>query len=365
MDNQTPPVTNQQTETSSVQSTPPAKAFLSAKIILLIITSLILIAGGGTYFVLNSKSKPKPAPIVFQAAPTSTPTPTVDPTASWKTYTDTIISFKYPNSWVFKSPPVLNASSYNISSPDQKYGGEGGALISGAILYDPVASKMILPNVTPDHAFDSRKADILESRTVNVGTSTGIVYKLQNTRTISFVFLIQNGGKSTGVGLETLSQNITTYQSIFDQIFSTFKFTDVSQVTDTSNWKRYTNAKGKYLLQYSPIFTFTEDASGNIAGNLLNNKVVIVTEPTVLSLSNYIDQKTWCISISSTTGKSFNLDSENSRRYDKTPCGITGSTDIYSVHKGIAYHINIETQQNFDVVQPIFDQILSTFKFTQ
>lgn len=133
----------------------------------------------------------------------------------------------------------------------------------------------------------------------------------------------------------------------------------------TADWKTYTNSKGKYSLQYPPTIAFIKDASGNAAGNLSNNKAVIATEPTVLSLSNYIDQKTWCLSISSTTRKAFNLNSQNSLRYDKTPCGITGSTDIYSVHNGIAYHIFIETQQNFDSVSPIFDQILSTFKFTQ
>ncbi|MEK7573805.1 MAG: hypothetical protein AAB531_05260 [Patescibacteria group bacterium] len=132
----------------------------------------------------------------------------------------------------------------------------------------------------------------------------------------------------------------------------------------TASWKTYINAKGKYSLQYPPTTAFIEDASGNATGNLSNNKVVIATEPTVLSLNNYIDQKTWCLSISSTTGKAFNLNSDNSLRFDKTPCGSTGSTDIYSVHNGIAYHIFIETQENFDKVQPIFDQILSTFKFT-
>lgn len=62
---------------------PPSKSFLSAKIILIVIL-LMIFAGGGTYLALNSKTKTEPT--VSKSTPTSAPTPTVDPTASWKTY---------------------------------------------------------------------------------------------------------------------------------------------------------------------------------------------------------------------------------------------------------------------------------------
>ena len=113
MDNQNPQPTNPPAEnpvqsTVSTQSTvtpPPSKSFLSTKIILLIVIFLILIAGGGTYLALNSK--PKTEPVVSKSTPTSASTPTPDPIASWKTYTNALygISFQYPKDGIVAVVP--------------------------------------------------------------------------------------------------------------------------------------------------------------------------------------------------------------------------------------------------------------------
>ena len=81
-------------------------------------------------------------------------------------------------------------------------------------------------------------------------------------------------------------------------------------------------------------------------------------------MNKYIDQNPTCASISSTNGKPYQIDSVNALRFDKNPCGLAGSTDIYMTHKGIGYHFSIPIQENYDKFVPTLNQILSTFKFT-
>ena len=51
-------------------------------------------------------------------------------------------------------------------------------------------------------------------------------------------------------------------------------------------------------------------------------------------------------------------------RYYNNPCGLSGSTDLYSISNGRAYHVSIGLQSNFSSIKPLIDNILSTFKFT-
>jgi len=382
MDNQSAEQTSPPVQTvPPVQPTPPvtpppSKSFLSGKLIILIVILLIIFAGGGAYFVLNSQNKP--VPTVSKAMPTSIPTPTTDPTASWKTYENKTFNYS------IKYPPVLIGEDGRI---DEIYNGNASIeyfkkpISAGSYphqigLYLASRSQNIDEYIGQIATGDGPPPQ-LQTAEINVGNVKG--KKVIGVPSANGEILILLPHPNSGIFAIVLNpyiqqgdNNEKEWIKSFDKILSTFKFTpasptggDANQTIDTSSWKTYTNTKGKYTLKYPPISIFTEDTNGNATGNLSNNKVVIATEPVALSLNNYIDQKTWCINISSTTGKAFNLDSENSLRFDKTPCGSTGSTDIYSVHNGIAYHIFIETQENFNTVQPIFDQILSTFKFTQ
>ncbi|MEK7558940.1 MAG: PsbP-related protein [Patescibacteria group bacterium] len=359
MDNQTAEPTNPPAQTvppvqpASSVTPPSSKSFLSGKLIILIVIFLIIFAGGGTYLALNFKSEPTP-PFVGGSPIKS---PESDPTATWKTYTNTTygFSFKYPKAWYTQEVPGWSTPGASISfyqngaTPTENYADTPTNTLLNVQLSKNTQTNEQFRNTAPQ-AYGYQK-------TLTIGGAPAFQIQAKtNTRQYYIKYSTAN--------LMILTAYTSEAVTALDVIVSSIKFTDASQAADTPTWKTYTNAKGKYSLQYPPTSTFTEDANGNATGNLSNNKVVIATEPTVLSLSNYIDQKTWCLSISSTTGKAFNLNSDNSLRFDKTPCGSTGSTDIYSVHNGIAYHIFIETQENFDKVQPIFDQILSTFKFT-
>ena len=131
----------------------------------------------------------------------------------------------------------------------------------------------------------------------------------------------------------------------------------------TANWKTYTGQN--YSMQYPADLTTTiSNSELNIKNKAGDFDLVIASEPTNLDLSNYVDQKSWCTSIKSSSGKTHTIDSENSLRFEKNPCGLAGSTDIYTVHNGTAYHFSIDTQETYEQNLPTLNQILSTFKFT-
>jgi hypothetical protein len=107
--NQQPPLPQQ-----PINSIPHPKS--KFKIILLIIF-LLLIVGGGVYLlgtnkiILISKYFQKPTPTSVPKSPTPTP----DPTANWKTYSNKEYGFeiKYPNTWSQKE---------FVSNPNQTFG---------------------------------------------------------------------------------------------------------------------------------------------------------------------------------------------------------------------------------------------------
>lgn len=101
----------------------------SKKVMMIIIAIVIVIAIGiAVYFLLFNK----PAPGAKTAIPTitkSVPTPTPDPTANWKTYTNPFYSFKYPETLTIMTEPAksiydvrLQNDDYNISFQTINFG---------------------------------------------------------------------------------------------------------------------------------------------------------------------------------------------------------------------------------------------------
>jgi hypothetical protein len=159
-------------------------------------------------------------------------------------------------------------------------------------------------------------------------------------------------------------QKITVATPVVSEVQKIPTPTPTVTQTDTSNWKTYTGATFtlKYPTEFSAITTGTTLNIKDLTGAF---NLAINNEPTNLDLNTYVDQKSLCTSIKSTSGKQYQINLENSLRFDKTPCGQVGSTDIYTVHKGTAYHFSIATQANYDSFVPTLNQMLSTFKFLQ
>lgn len=103
-------------ETLKISTSSDPKHFPKMLLIGLAAGLIIIIGAGIGYFLgVNNAQQPTPEPMVQVTQPSSTPTP--DPTANWKTYTNTAIgfSFKYPSSLKIANETSSSASLVDIS----------------------------------------------------------------------------------------------------------------------------------------------------------------------------------------------------------------------------------------------------------
>jgi hypothetical protein len=116
-----------QTQQGVIQPTPPTTPPVQPpkgkkSIVLMIAIHLIAVAVIGYFVYQNMQLKrqitlPQKTPI---ASTTPTALPTTDPTANWKTYTDSkwSFSFKYPSGWTYKlgeTNPITGLVTFNTN----------------------------------------------------------------------------------------------------------------------------------------------------------------------------------------------------------------------------------------------------------
>lgn len=240
-ENNIAPIANspQTTETQplTVDNRPKTSNFL---IILLSILLIISTASAGFFAYQTQKlvkelqgirSEEKVA--IATSEPTTEPVATdsseVDPTANWKVYSGDKFSFKYPNDWNFYQPQVEgNVFRLFVAPKDTiediaEMFGRGGGFGGGKFLTLTISEVDEIPTYKSDE----------------YQKYTSSLYKLDNINTTRyFVDALQDmPGLSAGDKTETIvfqkdSKNYLIslvdyqYKKIFDQILSTFKFTN-------------------------------------------------------------------------------------------------------------------------------------------
>ncbi|PWU23778.1 hypothetical protein C5B42_01995 [Candidatus Cerribacteria bacterium 'Amazon FNV 2010 28 9'] len=179
-------------------------------------------------------------------ASTSTPTPTVDPTANWKTYTNSDINFS------IKVPPELTAKMSSKVKELDLLNNQGHYVISLSQFSDAVQENYDL-NCSHLQKPDSSQNMNLTTPTSTMAPFVGEVvgYKRSPTQACwmvgsQFYFDVRNSDSSNG-GQPTVSDQE------FDQILSTLQF--INSQVDTSNWKTYVDTNNTLSLQYPPTWT--------------------------------------------------------------------------------------------------------------
>lgn len=249
--------------------------FVSLCILFLIIIPL-LISGGISVWQYAGAQK--------QQTKSSEQQKTQDETANWRTYADTQygFSFKYPTDWNTSKQgvyTVLDSSDYSgeiITSPI------GQKVTSGTRIF--ISPHENLKSFTPNQLVQDYVTQ--ENRKqITVGGVQGIVLDT----------VVEGGINETVIAL--VKNNFTymitrTYpesyknqnEKIFDQIISTFKFTDQNQTTDTSNLKTYTNTQYGFEVKY-PTDTRVLETNNYTTPALNTNKDIAVAIQT--TNSNY------------------------------------------------------------------------------
>ncbi len=188
----------------------------------IIVAVLIVLVGAGSY-VLGTKKTPTPTENKVVAQPSPTP---IDETTNWKTYSDQkyYYAIKYPNDWILKQTPsggilISSADSTHDSSVFPKKGAE---LIVWPNNNPPVTSFDFF--VDSQHTInlnnlDATMYEVSGAGIENKGITVAIKQKDNNYLTIDFYY--EQSRKEE-------------LRKLFDQILSTFKFTDQNQTNNTS-----------------------------------------------------------------------------------------------------------------------------------
>jgi len=226
------PVTSQVSQPISQPPTQPHAPVKSKSwlLILLIILVILLSFGTAGFFAYKYVQLKNQAPTVTPT-PLVSPKPTVevgspmpDETADWKTYSNTVFSFKYPVSWdthmVGEDPgkTLMVAPKEKVDKVKQMTGGFGG----GIFLTLTIGMRSTPPDWKTEESWNVTNEPIV------VDGITGTKYTVN---VVQDVPGLSEGDRITSVVLKKDATYIQidlldkTYDTIYSRILSTFKLT--------------------------------------------------------------------------------------------------------------------------------------------
>lgn len=380
-----------QSEPTQSSPTPDSKHKFKLLFIIGVIIFLLLIVGGASaaYF-LNANKQPQEVACTMEAklcpdgssvgrtgpkcefAPCPNP-PTPKPT---KDFTFTYPPYLFPVD-INQNPLVLNY--YDGSAlPTPK--------ASGNIVYTiSVGNKKIDPDTTLDNAIKAETGlpIVPQGRKINLDGTAGKSFEIFTDKTRLYAFAIKND-KLYSIILtfnnpETTS-SIADEKIVFNNILSSFKFVE-NQTINTSNWKTYTNTEYGFSFKYPNDWLlensteFIEIKSPDFQQNEKNfleqeakqgafisihptalDQLPNITEGQLLKGNDTTEDRT------ASNVKQLFVGGRPAIKYDfKAQSGFLGSTALVESESKM-YNLRIVYKSVF--YKDIFDQILSTFKFT-
>jgi hypothetical protein len=342
--------------------------------LILLIFILLLIIVGGIYFFVAGKTS---FLTQYLQKPTSTPLPAkvsvkeVDPTVNWKTYDGVYpISFLYPGNLKISEGDADYFSTIRLWNP---LGGDNDSEFS-VFIYKS-SKDQITQNLQKKGFSTQKEMDIDGLPAIQLdGTSTpntrlpvrAVVDVLVEVKNQVYVITNWRAGKN---------------DSIFQKILNSVKFTDQNQATDISTWKTYVNKEYGFELKYPLRFQLAERLSS------ASGETYFIVEFRDNNCS--IECSSMEISIRASNDKTFEEIKKDTEEhyailysqpvnlsekpiagrkafvnppYETNLGGVTVVNEkyIYSIFRAAPWH-KIESNE---IPETLFNQILSTFKFT-
>ena len=295
-----PPTVQNQTQTPSPSDSKLSKFkryIPKSKLTLIfLIVNLIIFLGLLTVFAyskLNPVEKNQSSNIA------QAPSPTPDPTADWETYYGKEFSFKYPAYMQLDSSGYVTDMSLapdgKIAEENTLYyqeggiGGSGGVFIQQGIDIGTFIERR--PTVVTQYTKQYREG-FRNAKKIKVDGHEA--YKVTEN---------EEGGGYTGkqinvfiikddeifiFGTNIFPSNREDYIDLFDQILSTFKFTDYSLAIDTSDWKTYVNNETGYSLKYPQDWKIIYPCH---KGSILTDSLCFVSSDYIASTSPALTEK--------------------------------------------------------------------------
>ena len=318
-----------------------------------------------------------------------------DPTADWETYnnSDYNFSFKYPLEWQLSESPSEYLNIIITPDPSDEKGfppiqisidsttDNAGKHISFSTIQDAVDhySQDFDENTLLEESFAISGKQAIKVSGQLKGPGPG-----QRSR-LGYTF-VQLANKVLVIQLGDLNS-----EPILNQILSTFKFTEASNV-DTSDWKTYENSKFGFTVKYPPNWITTKLYSPKSSsythlnlGFAPSQKVVTGYEyiftiehydnPNNLSFQDWDtkenEDKQMTRFLNSSDTKTENYAGYKAYVNEKGNCEPVFCKEVIIMHdKNIFVFRNIDftnldyTKEEIESYKPLFEQMLSTFKFT-
>ncbi len=340
-------------------------------LIMAVVVLVILLLGmGGLVVYLLQKNQTVPA-TVSEVIPTTTPSmvpsPVADETANWKTYTSNSsvgITFKYPPSLTLQEKG--QRKDYIVLLTDPKDLSTTSSIMDIDLSLDVVNSDY-------PQAVNFWKEQLIDESVQELENGVKIVGNGQHESSGEIFTIVLLKHKSGGAIRLVTTKTDNTSKMLFDQILSTFKFTDQIQ-SSTSNKKTY---QGTYFtFKYPSDYKVWEisNKAGDIslgvgeasAGNDWTISINANTknqESIIADIKNIPENST--LKVISDTSTSFLSLPAREIIVENTPGGKDGylyktqSKTIVFSRENLTYVISTQ------FINSIFDQIISTFQFTK
>jgi hypothetical protein len=225
--------TTEPIQASAEQNFEPTKKSLPKWPLIIVGIILILVLVGGAYFLGQKSALTTQAPKTAQNSQIShqaTSTPTPDPTAGWKTFSNQYYSFKYPPNWEINiNTGVVVAPTSVIATIKQQgaIGPAGGGLQDSIRINALADSLSLIPKIDETKAVTTKQ--VIISGIPSISYTTKYLQSLpgipENSE-ITDVF-ISSGGKMYQIQLQ-----LNKSTNIFGEMLSSFKFTDQAVQTN-------------------------------------------------------------------------------------------------------------------------------------
>lgn len=180
----------------------------------ILVSILMLIAGTAIGMLLGNKLSQKP---VTYVTPTPLSSPSSDPTTNWKTYTNSKLGFslKYPQEWIIDSSDEnknndLSIIRFGLIKPNEKSASES----LGIAIY--IESPQVLTT------FEQIKNNLLNPINISLDNSQAVTGYSKEDNRLLMTYAIHDKRAYTII---TVTKNLEAEQTIYNQILSTFKFT--------------------------------------------------------------------------------------------------------------------------------------------
>lgn len=357
-------------------------------ILALVGVAFITVIAGGIFY-LGRVTTPKPQ--IQNPTVTSTTQPTSSPitasTSNLQVYKNTTYNYslEVPTDW---SIDKQNAAQNNdglvfMYSGDFKVVGDTQVphLSKGSQL-EIVASKGyksyedLIGKESSDPTYTNKQETTVAGEKATLWTSNN-AYNIPGQKGYKYAFF------RSGTGYSISITSATSDDSLFRQILSTFKFT--GQTDKTENWKTYTNNIFGYKIKYPADWYVAGPYRGQAGyGCLENPENVTIAEfsktkltdcgflaeqlpPKDADVTIWVNNKEWeKLNILNEPYKDTSVAGEKAMKYvftEKSQLPNIQATRIYFNHNGKGYLIFLMQTDKRDNYNPVYDQVLSTFKF--